>query len=164
MKSLFVLIFLVLSLFLDNDLVGAKEFDELNLPKQIVNPGDFYYPAKRLWEKIRERLNFNNEVKYGYYKSLSEFRMSELGFVVKNKRLGEVERASQRFAFYAGTLTEHLMKYGTKGQKDEIRSKFKSFVTPLDELRDNFPANSSFWMLVQHDINSLKEYSEKLAK
>lgn len=164
MKILFVLIFLVLSLFLENDLVHAKEFDELNLPKQIVNPGDFYYPAKRLWEKIRERLNFNSEARYTYYKSLLELRMSELGFVVKNKRLGELEQASERLAFYAGILTEYLIKYGTEEQKDEIQSKFKSLAEPLDELRDNFPANSSFWMLVQHDINSLKEYSEKLTK
>lgn len=164
MKSLFVLIFLVLSLFLDNDLVHAKEFDELNLPKQIINPGDFYYPAKRLWEKIRERLNFNNEAKYGYYKSLLEFRMSELGFVVKNKRLGEVERASQRFAFQSGILTDYLTKHGTRSQKDEILRRFKGFEAPLDELRDYFPANSSFWMLVQHDINSLKIYSEKLER
>lgn len=164
MKSLFVLFFLILSLFLDNDLVHAKEFDELNLPKQIVNPGDFYYPVKRLWEKILERLNLNNEVKYRYYKSLLEFRMSELGFVVKNKRLGELERASQRFAFQTGILTDYLTKHGTKEQKDEILRRFKDFEAPLDELRDHFPANSSFWMLVQHDINSLKEYSEKLTK
>lgn len=142
----------------------AAEFEKLNLPTQPINPGDFYYSSVRLWEKIMEKFQFNNDTKFKYSNSLIDKRMSELGYVVKNRRLDEVQRSTQRLAYQVGTLTDFLIKQEDKQMKEQIKTKINSFFPALSELRDNFPANSSFWMLVQHDINSLKEYSEKLTK
>lgn len=142
----------------------ASEFEKLNLPNQAINPGDFYYPPVRLWEKIIEKFQFNKEAKFKYSISLVDKRVSELGFIVKNRRLGEVQRSSQRLAFQVGTLTDFLIQQGDKQIKGQLKTRINTFFPALSELRDNFPANSSFWMLVQHDINSLKEYSQKLSE
>lgn len=160
MKKIILLFFV----FITTHSAYAAEFEKLNLPSQAINPGDFYYSSVRLWEKIAEKFQFNNDTKFKYSSSLIDKRMSELGYVVKNRRLDEVQRSTQRLAYQVGTLTEFLIKQGDRRMKDQIKTKINSFYPALSELRDNFPANSSFWMLVQHDINSLKEYSEKLSK
>ncbi|MDO8638387.1 MAG: DUF5667 domain-containing protein [Candidatus Daviesbacteria bacterium] len=160
MKKILVLLFLLI--FVQTSY--ATEFEKLNLPSQGINPGDFYYSSTRLWEKIADKFQFNKEAKFKYANSLIDKRMSELAFVVKNKRLDEIQRSSQRLAYQVGTLTEFLIKQGDKVMKEQTRTQINSFTPALSELRDNFPANSSYWMLVQHDINSLKEYSEKLSK
>lgn len=159
-KKLFILILL----FIIVQPTYADEFSKLNLPSQTINPGDFYYSFVRLWEKIAEKFQFNNEAKFKYSNSLIDKRMSELGYVVKNKRLGEVQHSSERLAYQVGTLTDDLIKKGNKENSNQLRKKIGSYFQALSELRDYFSANSSFWMLVQHDINSLKIYSDKLGK
>lgn len=44
-------IFFSLLLFILVQTSYAAEFEKLDLPTQSINPGDFYYPAVRLWEK-----------------------------------------------------------------------------------------------------------------
>src|SRR3989344_2276655 len=91
MKKIFILLFLLIFVKISY----AVEFEKLTLSSQRVNPGDFYYSSVRLWEKIAEKFQFNDEAKFKYSNSLIDKRMSELGFVVKNKRLDEVQRSSQ---------------------------------------------------------------------
>lgn len=160
MKKFILLIFF----FVIVQTTYAVEFENLNLPANYINPGDFYYLPARLWEKITEKFQFNNNSKFNYSNSLIDKRVSELGFVVKNRRLGEVQRSSERLAYEVGTLTDLLIKEGNAQKKEQLKKKIDGFFPALAELRDNFAANTSFWMLVQHDINSLKEYSEKLNK
>lgn len=160
MKKIIILMLLLIS----TQVTHAAEPEKLNLPTQVVNPGDFYYQPIRLWEKITEKFQFGNDAKFKYLNSLIDKRMSELNFVVKNKRLDEVQRSSQRLAYQVGTLTDLLVQKGDKQAKDQLKTRINSFIPALSELRDNFPANSSFWMLVQHDINSVKEYADKLSK
>jgi len=160
MKKIFITIFLLFSV----QLAYASELETLNLPTQTINPGDFYYSPVRLLEKITEKLKFQKNDRFDYLSSLIDKRMSDLGFVVKNKRLGEIQRSSERLAYQVGTLTDLLIKEMNTEKKENLNKKINSFSPALAELRDNFPANSSYWMLVQHDINSLKEYSEKLTR
>ena len=160
MKKIFITIFLLFSV----QLAYASELETLNLPTQTINPGDFYYSPVRLLEKITEKLKFQQNDRFDYLSSLIDKRMSDLGFVVKNKRLGEIQRSSERLAYQVGTLTDLLIKEMNTEKKENLNKKINSFSPALAELRDNFPANSSYWMLVQHDINSLKEYSEKLTR
>lgn len=142
----------------------ATKFENLNLTPQSINPGDFYFSFIRLLEKISYKFQFSNDSKFKYSSSLINKRISELGFIVKNRRLNEVQRSSERLAYQVGTLTDFLIKQGNKQMKDQLKIKINTFFPVLSELRDNFPANSSFWMLIQHDINALKEYYEKLSK
>lgn len=155
-------IILLILLFVLTQTTYAAEFKKLNLPSQVINPGDFYYPIKRLWEKAVEKFQFKNDAKFKYSNYLIDKRMSELGYVVKNKRLDDVQRSSERLAYQVGILTDFLMGQNDRQMKNQLQVKINNFLPVLSELRDNFPANSSFWMLVQHDINALKEYAVKL--
>lgn len=155
---------LIILLFIFGQTVQAEEFDKLNLPTPAIKPGDFYYQFVRLTEKISEKFQFNDNAKFNYSMSLIDKRFSELGFVVKGKRIGEVQKSSERLAYEVGKLTDYLRKLKDKGRTEQLKNKINTFLPALEELRDNYPANSSYWMLIQHDINSLKEYFQKLSE
>lgn len=158
-----VLVFLCL--FVLNGSVYANE--QLNLPDTKINPGSFYYPVKRLWEKGQEKLQFSRQAKINFYESLLKTRLAELNYVVEKKLLSEVQSSSERFAYYAGILTGELVKKNERSSssnkdKEKVVKEFEQYGKFLEELRDKYEANSSFWMLIQHDINSLKILSDKL--
>lgn len=155
-----VLVFLCLFAFtLSSPIYGDGE---LNLPNTKVNPGSFYYPLKRVWEKGWEKLQFGKTQKIDFYKSQLKTRLAELNYVVEKKLLSEVQSSSERFAYTAGILTEELIKQNKAADKENLIKEFEKFSPFLDSLRDKYEANSSFWMLVQHDINTLRILSEQL--
>jgi len=94
--------------------------------------------------------------------SLLKTRLSELDYVVNNKVLSEVQTSSERFAYQAGILTQELIKQNNSDEKTKLVKEFEKYGNFLANLRDKYPANSSFWMLVQHDINTLSILSEHL--
>lgn len=136
--------------------VYANESGSLELKTENINPGSVYYPVKRAWEKISEKLQFGKEGKINFQKSLLDRRLSELKYVVDNNLLNEVQTSSERFAYQAGMLLEDSKEQNSKDNKESVIKKFESYGGLLGELRDRYPANSSFWMLVQHDINTLQ--------
>lgn len=153
------LLFLLIVILFSQGVIYAEGTEQLKLPNVTVNPGSFYYPFKRLIEKGRERLVFSQDSKRSFYTSLLRTRLAELNFVVNNKMLSEIQSSSERFAYQAGILAEA----GEKGKDSEkLIQEFEKYSKFLDTLRDKYPANSSFWMLVQHDINTLKILSESL--
>ncbi len=134
--------------------------ENINLKNEAINPGSFYYSFKRLWEKGVERLQFSRQSKITFYESLLKTRLVELNYVVENKLLSEVQTSSERFAYYAGILTQELIKQNKN--KEQTIEEFNQFSKFLENLRDKYPANTSFWMLVQHDINTLSILSGRL--
>lgn len=160
-----ILIFLCLFAFVLNTPVYGD--GELNLPDTKINPGSFYYPVKRLWEKGQEKLQFSRQAKINFYGSLLKTRLAELNYVVEKKLLSEVQSSSERFAYYAGILTVELVKENERSSssnkdKEKAVKEFEQYGKFLEELRDKYQANSSFWMLIQHDINALGILSEQL--
>lgn len=141
-------------------LVYAQEINQLELPKTAVNPGSFYYPVKRLWEKGREKLLFSEQSKVTFHKSLLKIRLAELNYVVEKNLLSVVQTSSERFAYTAGILTEELIKQNK--DKEITIKEFQQMQKFLERLRDKYVANTSFWMLIQHDINSLNILSDQL--
>lgn len=156
--AIFILILLLLS---STSLIIAQNREELKLPNTVINPGSFYYPVKRAVEKGREMIIFSKEGKRSYYNSLLKTRLSELDYVTEKKILSEIQSSSERFAYQAGILTEEAMQ-SNKNDKENLINDYAKYSKFLDVLRDRFPANSSFWMLVQHDINTLDILSNKL--
>lgn len=157
---LFLLITIFFSLPLGS--IHAQGVEQLDLPKTTLNPGSFYYPLKRLWEKAEGKFMFSSEAKKSFYESLLKTRLAELKYVVESKLLSEVQTSSERFAYYAGVLTEELVKQNKVNEKGSLIKEFEKYSKYLDKLRDNYPANSSYWMLVQHDINTLSILAERL--
>lgn len=141
--------------------INAAE-ESVTLKNEAINPGSFYYPFKRLWEKGIEKLQFSKESRINFHQSQLKIRLSELNYVVENKLLGEVQQSSERFAYSAGILTDELVKESKSGEKEKVIQTFETYVKFLEKLRDVYPANTSFWMLIQHDINSLKILSDRL--
>ena len=143
--------------------VLAGSFDDLGLSQQRINPDSIIYFAKRVWEKFCVKIVIKHESKVEYYEILIEKRLSELGYVAKSKNIGQTQKASERFSYFSGTLTEYLLeKEGVDEDKKRLRERFENYKKPLEELRDEFPANSSDWMMISYCIDSLKEYSTKL--
>ena len=164
MISKFFLVFFIIFVFALSGSIYANE--ELNLPSTKINPGSFYYSYKRLWEKGIEKLQFSRQSKINFYQSQLKTKLAELNFVVENKLLSEVQRSSERFAFQAGILTDLLIKQRDEQKDGQTARKtiedFQKYNRFLEGLRDKYEANSSFWMLIQHDINSLSILSERL--
>ncbi len=156
-----LLLLMVMVFLAGTELIYAQNTQDLKLPNTIINPGSFYYPFKRLVEKGRERVIFSEEGKISFYTSLLRTRLSELDYVTEKKVLSEIQGSSERFAYQAGILTEELIQSKSK-KKKEIVKEFEKYGTFLGSLRDRYPANSSFWMLVQHDINTLSILSGQL--
>lgn len=162
LSKITTLLLLLATFFLARtELVYAQNSQDLKLPNISVNPGSFYYPIKRLIEKTEERFQFSQNSRRSFYTSLLKKRLSELNFVVNNNLLSEVQGSSERFAYQAGILEEVTLQNKTE-EKQNIIKQFEQYSKFLDTLRDKYPANSSFWMLVQHDINTLNILSNQL--
>ena len=140
--------------------VGAVE-ESITIKNESINPGSFYYSFKRLWEKGIEKLQFTKQSKINFYQAQLKVKFAELNFVVENKLLSEVQQSSERFAFQAGILTDELVKQNSKDREKFIKE-FEAYGKFLEKLRDVYPANTSFWMLIQHDINTLSILAERL--
>lgn len=153
--------FLIALFLIPPNLIYTKDLEHPDLPKTTLNPGSFYYNFKRLWEKGRELFLFSNKLKQPYYESLLRKRLAELKYVAEDKILSELQRATERFAFQAGKLTDVIEKSGSE-EKEKLTKEFENYDDLLIDLRDKYPANSSFWILIQHDINTLKILSERL--
>lgn len=162
-RFLIVFFFFALIFFsLPFDLIYADGVEQLNLPKTTIYPGSFYYSFKRLFEKGQEKLLFSPESKKSFYESILKMRLSELNYVTSKRDLSEIQTSSERFAYQAGILTNEIVKQNKTNDKENLIKEFGSFGKFLADLRDKYPANSSFWMLVQHDINTLSILSDRL--
>lgn len=157
--KIFLLIIFLISIFPTN---LFAEGSSLNLTSESINPGSFYYTFKRSWEKIIYTFTFSPKDKVNYDLSLLEKRLSELNYVVKNKVLDEFERSSNRFSYQAGTAVNDLAAANDSSLKDKMKDIFNRYPSYLEKLRDQNQANSSYWLLIQQDIDTLKILSEHL--
>jgi len=159
MKKFFISIIAVLLFIFTQNSVFAKE--DLKLPDQKIRPGAITYPVKRALEKFRESLPIGNKV--SLYRELTLTRLAELDYIVSKKQLGDFQTSNERFSYYAGKLTETAASSG-KETKDKIRADFDGYKNKLEQLKTTVEYGTSYWMLLQHSINSLTEYSDKLSK
>ena len=135
----------------------------LNLPEERFNPGSSVYPFKRLSEKIQSKLIFSKVKNVRYQGKLVERRLSEFNFIVKNKYLSSIEFSSQRFSAQAGVYIDGLAKLENEKGVDATFQNFSKYIKLLEEMRDQFPANSSQWLLLQQNIDTLNILSKKIS-
>lgn len=133
--------------------------DQLN--KEVVKakgiyPDSFFYLVKRIWEKLVSFILIFPEAEIRYEIYLLDERFSELDYVANNKIYPKMEESSKRFAFQAGILTEELIRQNNPQEKKNFVIKFNRNLELLLKLRDIFPANSAYWLLLQDDINTLQ--------
>lgn len=162
LKKIWVAIFLLIfGFFLQTNVLALGS----DLPKTTINPDKYlFYSFKRLFEKTIIYTKFSKQAKVAYYQELVQLRLAELKYLVENKLVSEIEQATNRFSYQVGILCDFISSNKTelidKKQKNtELLVDYKGL---LSNLRDYFPANSSYWMLIQHDINSIEINLEKL--
>jgi|SRR3989344_1019658 len=161
MKNKAKFIIVIYAILLANlSLANAQQ--TMRLPNIIVQPGMYIYPLMRLGEKIFDRFQFNNEAKGKYYQDLFQKRLAELKFVVDNNYLDEIEKSSQRVSYQVGILTDLVVSHKLSNKKSVIIDLYNDDKRILEKLRDKYHSNSSFWMLVQHSINSIDINLQKL--
>lgn len=159
-KLFAVSVFLMFSFFLPN-ISLAKSPESFGLTFQETRPGNSKYQIKRLKEKTNEFFKLSRKSKSAYRQILLEKRLSELVSLIENKNTNEIANSTQRFAYQAGKLAEGSYK-DKSDRKKEIIDVFEKYKPILNEMRDNFPANSPFWLLSQQDIDTLNILSDKL--
>lgn len=159
LNILLVALFFIVGIATVSIKVDAEE--KIELKQEMINPGSFYYPAKRFLENTQKMFMFSKDAKFNFKKTLLKKRMSELKYLTNNRILSEIERGSQRFAYHAGVLVEENGEKSEK-EKEEIKKIFKDYKVVLEELRDKFKSNSSFWLLLQQDIDTLNILTQKL--
>ncbi|OGE36526.1 hypothetical protein A3E45_01235 [Candidatus Daviesbacteria bacterium RIFCSPHIGHO2_12_FULL_43_11] len=115
----------------------------------------------RLGEKIQGFFKFSSEDKVNYQKELLERRFAELLFVIDNGQGDLIEEVSGRYATYVGRFADDLISKKVSPQSDKYLTMFENHMKILPVLRDHFPANSGFWLLLQHDINTVQIFSDK---
>lgn len=116
----------------------------------------------RLGEKIQGFFKFSSEDKVSYQKGLVEKRFAELIYVIDNGHGDLIEEVSSRYAAYVGKTTDDLISKKVNKENENYIKMFESHATILPVLRDHFPANSGFWLLLQHDINTVQIFSDRI--
>ena len=160
-KAVAAVFFVLFLMFLQIKVFAA----DFSLPKVTIGPDKYLlFSVERLMENIVGFTKFTKQSKVDYYKELTLKRIAELKYVVDNKLLSEVERSSQRVSFEVGTLSDYISanKSELLKQSSEITNFLTGFQDLFANLRDKYPANSAYWLLIQHDINSININLQKL--
>lgn len=135
--------------------------ESVRLPEVKIPPGYFLYNFERIIEKIQVNFYFSPDSKVDFYKDLLQKRLAELKYIVDRGYLDEVEKSSQRVSYQVGILSDYIKNENLNNKKDSIHKLFQENKVILEMLRDKYQANSSFWMLIQHVINSIDFNSQK---
>lgn len=155
-----VILFIIIFILLTNlSLVYGQQ--GINLPSVLIQPSMTYYPVKRLFENLMEKFQFTNENKEKYYEDLSQKRLAELKYVIDRDYLDQVEKSTQRVSYQVGILTDYVVGKKLNNKKQNLVNLYKEDKIILEKLRDKYPSNSSYWMLVQHIINSIDINQQK---
>ncbi len=136
-------------------IANAKSAQDYGLAPETVLPNSPSYVYKRTKEKLGMVLHLKTTAKFEYSKKLLEKRLSELVTFVDNKDTSVLVSASQRFSYQAGVTTNFASKL-KENPKQDISILFEKYSKILAEQRDNYPANSASWLLIQQNIDTLK--------
>lgn len=117
-------------------------------------------------EKFKERvtlfLKFSKEDKFNYQKFLLEKRLAELKYIIDGDNWDPIEETSSRYATNLGNFNNFVVNGKLSNNKTEILNTYERHSKIIEELQRNFEFNSAFWMLLEHDINTIKIFSSKI--
>jgi hypothetical protein len=156
-KLIAILLFITLSFFLFSTQSNAQEDAKLNFTVNHVASN-----IEKLGEKIGLLLKFSKESKVDNYLYLSEKRLAELNYVVENKQVDYVEPAASRYSTYNGVMISYVVGNKVTNKKNEVINTLERHIKITEKLRDKFEANSAWWLSLSHDINSAKEFEDKV--
>lgn len=136
--------------------------EQTNLSKPFITPGSFYFPVKRTVERAFLYLHLDPKSKFNYSLILLQERMKELNYVAENQVLSQLETTSNRFYTQAGDTVGIISANRLKVNKETVSNTFKDYQRLLEKLRDKYPYNSSYWLLLQQDREYLEIYVKEI--
>lgn len=136
-----------------------------SLPDIKIQPDNrLFYSFKRLFENTIFFTKISAKDKMIYYQELTKKRMAELKYVGENKLIGFVQKSSERLSYQVGVTSDLLA-----ANKESLKSFSKDYMDLLTDykkilvgIRDTYSANSSYWLLVQQNIDSFDLNMEKI--
>lgn len=154
MRRIILYVCLVLSLILTTrNTVFAEEVELETKATHIANV------FEKLGEKVTLFFKFTKDSKFSYQKFLLEKRLAELKYVVDSKEWQPVEETSSRYATYLSKFNDFVQKNNlAASKKDEITQLYLRHGKILEKLQQNFEYDGGWWLLLQHDINLLKQF------
>lgn len=161
-KLIFFLLVLVFLLQFGSAGTRAETEDNSSISAKIQKVKHIANIRERLSERIALFFKFSPEEKINYQKSLAEKRLSELQYVIDNKRGELIEEASSRYSTYLGRLTNLMVSKRDFRKRDEILNMLEQHSKVVEELTSKIERDSGFWLLLQHNANSIKLYSDQI--
>ncbi len=151
-KSLIIATFLIL--IIPKHVVFAENATtpSASIKYEEVNPGSPYYIFKRLKETITLKfLTQGDKNKAKYTEKLFDTRFRELVYAVETGKTGYLENVASRYTNQAGTIIEKYLKINPN-----FKPQAQKYIPTLENLRDVFPANSAWWLMIQAAIDTTK--------
>ncbi|QQG43499.1 MAG: hypothetical protein HYW45_00580 [Candidatus Daviesbacteria bacterium] len=166
-KSYFLLIFLTAIIFIFglvlNNSAYAQESGNSSINIQVNHVAGFF---EKIAEKLQLFLKFNNQDKVSYHQNLTEKRLAELKFVINSESYTDkdylLEDTTSRYTSYLGVLTDFIINNHLNEKRKDMTALFDRHRKILEGLRDHFPVESGWWLLLDQDVAATKIYSDKL--
>lgn len=117
---------------------------------------------EKISEKISLMLKFNQEDKADYYQELLDKRLAEIEFVTENGQGDLIEETSSRYATYLSTVSDFIISNKINNKKDSVLKTLEEHLKVLESIQSNFEFESGWWILIQHDINLVKDAKNKI--
>lgn len=118
----------------------------------------------RVFEKTKLLFQFSPEGKAEYWRKLVEVRLDNLKSAVDQNNLGLIEETSSRYSTYVGRYSEYVLGNRIRGQKEAAIEMFNKHAEILSSIQTKYIYDSAWWLLIQHDINTLGIFKEKIGK
>lgn len=125
------------------------------------------FALKRIQENLFLKLKATPADRIDYMSSMLNSRVEELDAVVKNKKYGEVLKASQRYYTLAGLMTDLIVANNLTAQSEAVKSQFRNHQSFLQKTYEYYPKNipeDEEWKYIQDGVNYLKLYLDKLSQ
>lgn len=159
MRRLIALLFLIFSyiIFSSQSVVfGESPQEEVKLEVKVTHIANVF---EKLGEKVTLIFKFSQNDKFNYQKFLLEKRLAELKYVIESKEWQPVEETSSRYATYLSKFNNFVLENNLgSNKKDEIIKIYDRHNKILKELQQNFEYDGGWWLLLQHDINLIKQF------
>lgn len=118
------------------------------------------------FEKVSERLGtytkFKPKDKINYQKRLTEKRLAEIEYVIKSKEFDPIEDTTSRYMTYLNNLLVLAEQNKNDADKKALLEMADRHKRILNNIQKDFKYETGWWILIQHDINSLNSFSEKI--
>ncbi len=152
MKNL-ITILIFLALFFSP--LSYAQQNESSVSANVIKVNYLPNIRDRIFEKFFAFFKFSDKDKLKYQLDLLDTRLGEIKFVVESNKGDLIEESSSRYSTYLNRISDLIEKGKDDINREEIVSQLKSHQSLLTELQKKYEFESGFWILLQHDINTL---------